>query len=228
MGFADSFNNISKGLGTNILLGSNPKPPRNEEDSRLKRLRKDLTSEATQFRSGLEGQKKEEQGLLRNEASQALNQGIENTRENFNRRGLLYSGYRQGAEAGVRGQIQSGLEQSIVGSNRELEDLAKSKETAAAEVGLSGWRDSLARSQQLQDIRMENAIKRRQAIQQLGQAAGYGYGSYLDKQDQQTVTRDLERKGGHSGYLPVRNSSGGYSGMGEGFQGYEYDYPGDY
>lgn len=152
--------------------------PNLSEDPRLRAIRKKLYGEAKDFRKGLPELQGRARINLLGDARGALTQGISNTRKNFNRRGLLYSGLRQGGEQGLRGQVASSLASSIAGSNQDLENEAKGREMSASSVGLQGFGDAISRNNQLFDIRNQNAMERRKALASLGQGVGYMAGSY--------------------------------------------------
>lgn len=144
---------------------------------RTDRLRQQMQTEAGNFRSDLTRLKSEQSGLLKDSAESALNRGLRDIRIGAKRRGLLYSGYRQGAESDLRSRVASSLASQSKSANSELEDVASKKEAAAASVGLESYRDALQRADVAYNLVAENAVRRQQALEQLGEGVGYGFGA---------------------------------------------------
>lgn len=142
------------------------------------KLRDELTDEAKKFRSNIGNYANEQYSLLQQDADQALKEGIKNTRRNFNSRGLLYSGLRQGAEGDIRSQVASGLSGGRVQINKDLEDSASAKERQAASVGLQSYGAALQSAENLYNAQLQNAILRRKALSSLGAGLGYAAGAY--------------------------------------------------
>ena len=127
--------------------------------------------------SAVPGQTAQELGLLQNEAGSALGSAIGETRKNYNQRGLLYSGMRQGAEQGVRGRVATALASGQAQTQRDAENTLTKQKAAFASIGLAEQEKQNQLAQQAFDQSYQNSIARRQAMQQLmggvGQAAGY-------------------------------------------------------
>lgn len=137
-----------------------------------------MYGEARQFRQDMPGMVKEQEGLLQTDANRAIDQGVRGERRNFNNRGLLYSGMRQGAEGDVRTRVASDLARSTADVRKGYEDSARAKENAAAQVGLAGYQDALRRAEDTYNMQLTKNIQHRQQMQQLGQAGGYAAGTY--------------------------------------------------
>lgn len=161
------------------LSGGEDDTPEMKEDPRLDVLRQRQQREADKFRSQLPSLRKEGVENLKSTAQRSLDTGVENTRKAFNRRGLLYSGLREEGEQSVRGQVASQLQSGISGISRDLEKTAQAKEDAAMQFGLDTYRDAVTRAENLYNMQLENAIRRRQNLQQIGQSVGTGVGMYL-------------------------------------------------
>lgn len=138
----------------------------------------------------------EEIGLLRGDAGQALDTGLKKTRQNFNSRGLLYSGLREGGEQQVRGRVASALAESEAGARRDTENLITERKKAFASIGLAEQEQRNQLAQAAFEKSYQNSIARRQALQQLGQgvgqAAGYYYASQIDKPSHPAGTSPAE------------------------------------
>lgn len=148
---------------------------------RLSNLRNQITGEAQDFRKNLGSMADEQYGLLKEQTQEGLDQGLKQTRRNYNSRGLLYSGMRQGAEGSLRGEAASGLAQGRASINKGLEDAAFAKEAQAAAVGLENYKEMQARAEELYSAQVGATVAKLRAAQSLGQglgqAGGYYYGS---------------------------------------------------
>lgn len=122
--------------------------------------------------SGEPGLLNQEQDLNKATSGAALTSGLKNTRQNFNNRGLLYSGMRQGGEAGVQQQGAANLASAIAGTARDSANKQAAAESAYASVDLASSQDQLNRASNAFDTANANNIARLQAMQQLGSGAG--------------------------------------------------------
>lgn len=134
-------------------------------------------------------QLQEELGLLRGEAAGALESSLGQTRRNFNRRGLLYSGLRQAGESQVRGRVASTLARSEAEARRETQNVIDKRKAAFAAIGLADQEAKNREAQAAFEMSYRNSIARQQALQELsggiGQGLGYYFGSLPDKTEQQ-------------------------------------------
>jgi len=151
-------------------------PERNPTD--LDTIRRELMEEAKRFRSGLPQYKREKYGIAAEQGREELNENLGLIRKSANSRGLLFSGLRQGAEAGSRAKTAAMLAQQKADINREAEDLASAKEYTAGTVGLAGYGDAIKRQDDLYQAQYERALQRRKELQGLGSGIGYGFGTY--------------------------------------------------
>lgn len=122
-----------------------------------------------------------EERLLTNEANRAVDQGVKRTRENMNRRGLLYGGMREGGEAQVRAQGAATLSANLAGARRDYANQADAIKKSIASIGLANQQQQLEMANQVMESNMRNAIARRQAYQQLGEGVGYAAGAYFNR-----------------------------------------------
>jgi len=138
---------------------------------------------------GNDEQKRNSISSIYGTAKQALGQGLKNTRENFNRRGLLYSGLRESGESKVRGGVGAQMSGSIADTNREYANSLEKSKQAYASVGFASAKENMELANQAFHTVNQNNIARMQAFQQfaggLGQAAGYAYGSQKPGQAEQ-------------------------------------------
>lgn len=128
--------------------------------------------------SGGEDMLKGEVNNLRGEASDALKSGVKNTKENYNRRGLLYSGMREGDEQKVRGGVASQLASGVAGAQRETANAVSQAKNAYATIGMAQEKENIALANQSFEAANANSIARMQAMQQLGHGLGSAAGTY--------------------------------------------------
>ncbi len=129
--------------------------------------------------SGLESSA---EGNLRAGINAGLGQGLRNTRENFNNRGLLYSGARVGGEQSVRSQAAGELASGLAGTKQDYANQKTLAQNAYASVDLANQQQTLDMANSAFDTANQNSIARMQAAQQLsggiGAAAGTVAGYY--------------------------------------------------
>ncbi len=119
------------------------------------------------------------QDLNKSVSGQAVGEGLKNTRQNYNGRGLLYSGMRQGGEQQVRTTGASQLASAMAGTARDSANAKSAAQNAYASVDLANQQDMLKRSEEAFDTSNANSIARRQAMQQLGSGVGSAIGTYM-------------------------------------------------
>ncbi len=129
--------------------------------------------------SGSDSQLRQQQDLNKAAAGSAVGEGLKHTRENYNDRGLLYSGARQGGEAAVRTAGASQLATSMAGTARDAANSKTAAQNAYASVDLASRQDSLNRANAAFDTASANNIARLQAMQQLGSGLGSAAGSIM-------------------------------------------------
>ena len=113
-----------------------------------------------------------EKDSLNLEAGRALDQGVRGARQNYNRRGLLYSGMREGAEQGARGAVAGAYASGMAGAERESANSLEAAKSAYDQVDLATQQEALTRANQAFDTASANNIARLQAMQQLGYGLG--------------------------------------------------------
>ncbi len=145
-------------------------------------------------------------------SGEALGEGLKHTRENFNSRGLLYSGAREGGEQGVQAAGASQLARNMAGSARDSANSTNAAKMAYASADLANQQDTLNKANMAFDTANQNNIARLQATQQLmggvGQAAGSIAGSYNSSPSTTTPNN-----GYSTNYNYNPNASNGYQGL---------------
>lgn len=109
-------------------------------------------------------------------ANQALDSGTRNTRQNYNQRGLLYSGMREGGEQAVRGAVAGQYARGMAGAERDVANSVQGAKNAYAAVDLANQQEQLKMANAAFDTAHANNIARLQAMQQLGAGVGYAGG----------------------------------------------------
>lgn len=127
--------------------------------------------------AGLGAQQTQEEMLLKNEAREATGAGIKNTRQNFNQRGLLYGGMREGGEQNVKAQGAATLASGLAGVKRDYANQADATKAAIANIGLKTQQEAMQRANLVMETNMRNNVARQQAYQQLGEGVGYAAGA---------------------------------------------------
>ena len=144
--------------------------------------------ELKQQLGGLSALQTQEEQMVKAEGERAIGQGVKNTRQNFNQRGLLYGGMREGGEAGVRAQGAATVASNLSGVKRDYANQADALKKSIASLGLAAQQESLARQQQVMEQSMRNSIARQQAYQQLGEGVGYAAGAYYGSREKKPAT----------------------------------------
>lgn len=148
------------------------------------------------------GQRTQAENDLRQSAGEALDTGLRHTRENYSRRGLLYSGQRETGELKERGAVASALESGLSGARRDSANSLSAAQNAYASVDLANQQESLKLANEAFDTASRNNIARMQAMQQLGHGlgsvVGYFAGNYKGGGNK-TATTTTDTSGAVSG-----------------------------
>lgn len=145
----------------------------------------------------LPGQQMQDELHVKQDAEQAIGQGVKSTRQNFNQRGLLYGGMREGGEGQVKAQGAATLANNLSGVKRDYANRADALKTSIAQTQLAQQQETMRQANAVAESNMRNSVARQQAYQQLGEGVGYAAGSYY----------------GGSGGGSNANTSAGNSGM---------------
>lgn len=97
-------------------------------------LRKQVQT-ANDYRKNLPSLQAQQADQFKKEAAQNLALGLRGAKKDFNRRGMLHSGMRLGAEAGVRQNTRADLASKIMQNNLALNDQADLLDQAAISSG---------------------------------------------------------------------------------------------
>ncbi len=129
--------------------------------------------------AGSEENLKNAQDLNKSVSGSAIGEGLKNTRQNYNGRGLLYSGAREGGEQKVRSTGASQLASAMAGTARDSANSKSAAQNAYASVDLANQQEMIKRSEEAFDTANANSIARTQAMQQLGGGLGAAAGTYF-------------------------------------------------
>ncbi len=110
-------------------------------------------------------------------AGAALGEGLKSTRQNYNSRGLLYSGAREGAEQGVQRAGGQQLARAMAGTAQDSANSENAAKAAYAAADMANQQDTLNKANQAFDTANQNNIARLQAFQQLGSGLGEAAGT---------------------------------------------------
>ena len=146
--------------------------------------------------AGNEAAERSAEGEIRAEANNALTSGIKNTRENFNNRGMLYSGMRQGGEGAVRSGVAANMGAGLANTKRDYGNLKDQQKLAYAAVGQAQEAARIQSANQAFDTVSRNNIARQQAYQQLGEGLGRAAGTMYSAQG--AAPQSTPSKGGYS------------------------------
>lgn len=140
-------------------------------------LNRSVRGQAKRFRENLPGYKDDQYNQVEKAGAIQMRENDDTIAKSSNQRGLLFSGLRQGAQASSRASIASTLAKQRAEINQEAEDLARSYESASANIGLASFGDALKRSESALNDSLQRAIERRRAISEIGSGIGYGLGT---------------------------------------------------
>jgi len=126
---------------------------------------------ASEYRKNLAGTQEQLMNQAGDSGRRNLAEGITDSRRAMSSRGLLYSGLRQGAEAGNRSDYLSGLSQARSGINQQTTDTADQMSAQAKQSGIGaqqaqqGLADAIYNQNMQQfGIAKEEDSKRKQAL----------------------------------------------------------------
>lgn len=141
----------------------------------MEKLSQAQLQRAGDFRKNLPSLAERQFGLAREQGLRGLADQIQGVRAGANRRGLLYSGLRQGAEGAARAGAAGELAQARAGINQNLENQAQQFEQQAVGAGLGdlGYKTDQATTAYKQ------ALQNRQLKQQKIRAEGEQIGNII-------------------------------------------------
>lgn len=127
--------------------------------------------------SGLSALQGQEEAQTMREGERAIGEGVKNTRQNYNQRGLLYGGMREGGEEKVRAAGAATMAENVSGVRQDYAKQGDALKKSIAALGLASQAETQARQQQVMEQSIKNQVARAQAYQQLGEGVGYAAGT---------------------------------------------------
>lgn len=159
---------------------------RNAIEAKLKalqaqRAQAQLSKEAQEYRANIPAFTQNAFSKVADETRRGLAENLAGQKSDYNKKGLLYSGLKQGADASARGQAAAGLSQARASINQGAEQQARAMEQAAAQGTIGSQQSQVGADQDAYAKAMENAQRRRQTIAAAGQAIGQLGGGVIGK-----------------------------------------------
>jgi hypothetical protein len=150
-----------------------------EIDPEVKALRDKQVERAKSFRSGMEGMRQEQQQQAEEQSRRGLAKDIAGNTQNYNARGLLFSGLKQGGEIDAQTESAASLAKAKTDINQNLENQAQALDAdalgAASNVAQLN-NQNLAMQQQ---INLQQQQSRNSGLKMLFGAGGQIAGGYL-------------------------------------------------
>lgn len=137
-----------------------------------KKLADQMAARSREFRGQIPGYEQELYNQIEGQAKNSIAEKQREIKRLANRRGLLYSGLRQGSEASASAQIASKAASQKAKVAPELEQLAETLEQQAAKVAQANFADDLSLASQVYDRALAEARSRMEQLGQFGEVAG--------------------------------------------------------
>lgn len=157
--------------------GGGPTPTQ-EVDPALRAQRDNQLRTAQNYRSGASNLKQEQGVQSEENTRQDLAQKLADVRSGANRRGLLYSGLRQGAERGAGSDAASTMASSRMNINNAVDDQANALDSQA----LNSAFQVQQMQQDLNDTAYQDALTRRKQSMGIMSMLGAGLGGIAGAQ----------------------------------------------
>lgn len=145
----------------------------------LEAQRKKISGVASEYEKSMPGMKERAFGAAADVGRKEVGQEIGNIRKGTQRRGLLYSGLREGAEAGAVGDMQSRVASQQSQIADEMENRRQELQDAAAQAGLGKMAAEAGLASGDINMTLQNALARRQAMGSLLGGIGGLAGAYI-------------------------------------------------
>jgi len=145
----------------------------------LEAQRQKIAGTAAEYEKKMPGMKERAFGAVENTGRKQAGEEIKDIRKGTQRRGLLYSGLREGAEAGAIGGMQSRVAQQESQIADEMEGRKQELQEASATAGLNKLAAEAGLATGDVNMTLQNALARRQSMSSLMGGIGGIAGSYL-------------------------------------------------
>lgn len=174
---------VSK-FGGRLISGDKDKKPGPEApgtDPRMQALIDRQSAETNSFEQqmpGLTSQMQQQSQLAQKQQTAQEKEGIRGRAQG---RGLLYSGLRQGSEAGAEARGAATQAQKNIDVNEQMQGGLRKMQDQLAGMQMGQYQSDLARADSIYNAALNRSKSNMQASQAAGSAAGSLVGSYLGK-----------------------------------------------
>lgn len=138
----------------------------------LESQRARMADMSDKFRKEAPGIQAKGEAAIGDEERKAAKEGIQDIRKGASRRGLLYSGLRQGAEAGRIGESQSRIAGRAAELNDQIESTKQAFDAQAVQAGINQKAAQAGIAGQDYTSSLEKALEKRKALSGIGKSLG--------------------------------------------------------
>lgn len=153
-----------------------------------------LIENAKDFRGQLPGYEQTLYNQIEGQTKSAIAKKQQEIKRQANRRGLLYSGLRQGSQASAAAEIASKGASQKAKVAPELEALAESMDAMAAKTAQANFQGDLALTRQTYDRALSDARARIEQLGQIGETAGVVGGYFGSKNPESDRYEEQKRR----------------------------------
>lgn len=152
---------IGSQLGSDLQHGpgTGPPPAPPPPDPRLVEIRERQINQAKDYRANMGNEKAQQTRTAQDDSRRGLASKMAGINTAANKRGLLYSGLKQGDMYGAQREEAGNLAQNTAQINQNVENKAQALDSQA----ITGAYQGAQNQQQMADINMQRALQERQA-----------------------------------------------------------------
>lgn len=161
-----------------------PAPAMPAGDDRLKQIRADQQKQADEFATNAPSLKNQIYSDVQHKARQNLAGDLASSRQNYNNRGLLFSGIRQGTDMGLQSQESQGLAKAKTGISTNIDAQARQMQYNAIDSGLQAQKSQQAIQDEIYGNAMNQMQMRNQGIAGIASGAAQIGGAYFARKGQ--------------------------------------------
>lgn len=167
--------------GSGLLGGHDDNAQMPPNDPRLAELQKHQMDLAGQFEQNMPGYQEQLGNQAERTAGNWMEKQGKQAAENYNSRGLLYSGMQQGAQADIAGQGNAAVSQQKMNINKGLHDQLNAMYDQAAQMGAQNYQMQLQQEDDLYSRALQNVQSNIGDINSLLTAGGMLGGAAIAK-----------------------------------------------
>lgn len=157
------------------------KQDQDDYQTKQRNLNTQQQQQATDFRNNLPQMEEDLGSSYERQARRGLAQNIQGINANASRRGLLYSGLRQGAEAGAQARTAGDVAQKRYQINQGLEQNAQGLESGAASNIFSSYKNDIQNADDSYNLALQQMQSRNNLLTGLFGGIGAAAGGYLGR-----------------------------------------------